>query len=354
MKVTMRDVAHSANVSRSAVSNFFNRPDLVSEASARRIAAAVERLGYIPNAAARNLRLGNSHTLGLILMDSTLPFFADFSRGVDDGATEHGWSVLSANANHQASRERHYFELFASWNVDGVIVFPTGDVTDSLHMLRSRGIGAVVVGSTSPDPDCDSVWIDDKLGGEIVGSHLVATGCQSIAFVGDIRQDVVNARYEGLQAATKGFKDVQVTLVEIPALDMASGVVAGQRLAQSVSAGKVDGVFACTDVVASGVLQAFLHSSIRVPTDVSVVGFDDSDQSAQLVVPLTTIRVPAREIGRTSVQLLSEALTSPDRATGAHQIFQPTLIRRQSTKATVARKVPPVQAVLTPRVGAAS
>lgn len=350
MKVTMRDVARSANVSRSAVSNFFNRPELVSESSARRIASAVERLGYIPNAAARNLRLGNSHTLGLVLLDSTLPFFADFSRGVDDGATDHGWSVLSANSNQQASRERQYFELFASWNVDGVIVFPTGDVTDSLQMLRSRGIGAVVVGSTSPDPEFDSVWIDDKLGGEIVGSHLVSTGCRSIAFVGDIRQDVVNARYQGLRAATKRFSDVHVTLVEVPALDMASGVEAGLRLTQSVHAGQIDGVFACTDVVASGVLQAFLHDSIHVPGDVSVVGFDDSDHSAQLVVPLTTIRVPAREIGRTSVRLLSEALSAPERATGVHQVFQPTLIRRQSTKAKVVRKVPPVMAVTEPSI----
>jgi len=346
----MRDVARSANVSRSAVSNYFNRPDLVSEASARRIAAAVERLGYIPNAAARNLRKGASHTLGLVLMDSTLPFFADFSRGVDDGATDHGWSVLVANANHQASRERQYFELFASWNVDGVIVFPTGDVTDSLEMLRSRGIGAVVVGSTSPHPDFDSVWIDDKLGGEIVGSHLVSTGCKSIAFVGDIRQDVVNARYEGLRSFTRQFTDVRVTLEEIPALDMANGVVAGQRLSQSVRSGKVDGVFACTDVVASGVLQAFLHDSIQVPEDVAVVGFDDSDHSAQLVVPLTTIRVPSRDIGRTSVQMLAEALAEPDREAACHQVFQPTLIRRQSTKSAVVRKVPPVQAVMAPQV----
>lgn len=343
MRVTMQEVARAAGVSRSAVSNFLNRPELVSVQSARRIAAAIEQLGYIPNAAARSLRATTSQTVGLVVLDAFVPFFSLLAQGVEDAAVEEGWAILSANSSRMRSREKQHLELFASWNVDGVIIYPTGDISASLDMLRSRGIGSVLVGEPKPAPHVNSVWVDDLMGGRLAGEHLVETGCKMIAFVGDMRQNVIQARFQGLSEAVARFKEVSVRLIDIPTIDVGGGVDAGRRIVREMASTSVDGVFASTDLVAIGLLQTFLHAGLDVPDEISIVGYDDIPASSQQVVPLSTIHVPAVEIGRTAVTTLAAALEK-GRASGAgiHRHFRPALVQRDSTRPRTLRRGRPV------------
>lgn len=334
MTASMRDVARVAGVSVGTVSNVLNARGRVAPEMAERVHAAIEDLGYVRNDAARQLRAGHSRAIAFISLDAANPFFSALARGAEEQASESGFSVILANSDEKSDREASYIDLFEERRVHGVLISPFGDVADRLHLMRKRGIPAVVVDRVSSDASFSSVSVDDVAGGEAAVSHLIATGRRRIAYLGGpmaIRQ--VGDRLAGARRAVAAAGGTGVTLdvVEAAALSLAEGRRAGQLILDRPRERWPDAVFAANDLLAIGFLQAAFRADPRVvPERIALVGYDDIAFAEAAAVPLTSVRQPAEQIGAAAVRILLEEAGNPA-ADPQHVVFQPELIVREST-----------------------
>ena len=334
--VSVRDVAEHAGVSVGTVSNAMNHPEKVSAAVLERVHEAIEQLGYVRNDAARQLRVGRSASIGLVVLDVRNPFFTDIARGAEDAAADAGLSVILGNSDEDVAREAAYLDLFEQQRAAGVLISPYGDISARLHRLRERGIPAVLVDRYSADATFSSVSVDDVAGGRLAVEHLIAQGRRRIAFVGgplDIRQ--VSDRLEGARQAVAVNPDVMLEVIETEALSVIEGRAAGQRIVARPGAdgtARPDAVFAANDLIAMGVLQALMMQGvgIRVPDEIALIGYDDIDFASAAVVPLSSIRQPAQLIGRTAVEIMLEESAHPE-VEPRQVVFQPELVVRAST-----------------------
>jgi len=330
---SVKDVASAAGVSVGTVSNVLNRPEKVAPQTVERVLQAIDELGFVRNDAARQLRAGRSRSIGLVVLDAGNPFFAEVARGAEERAAEDGLSVLLGNSDERPDREGAYLDLFREQRVNGVLVTPTTDELAPLERLRDGGTPVVLVDREVDDGSFPWVAVDDVEGGRLAAAHLVETGRRRIAFVSgprSIRQ--VRDRLEGARRAVAEHPGVSLEVVEMGALTVLQGREAGQRLLLRPLAERPDAVFAANDLLAVGVLQAMnIMAGVRVPEDIALIGYDDIDFAAAAVVPLSSIRQPARLIGSTAVTLLMQEVDEPQTEHDRAIRFQPELVVREST-----------------------
>ena len=335
MPVSIREVAAHAGVSVATVSNVLNRPEIVAQRTRDRVNASIRQLGFVRNESARQLRAGRSRTIGLVVLDVANPFFTDVARGVEDEASKAGLAVILCNSDDQERKEKRYLELLEAHRVQGVLITPVAGAGSRLARLQRRGTSVVLVDSRSPSRGQCSVTVDDVLGGDLAISHLLAAGHDRVAYVSGppaIRQ--VADRHEGaLRALARAGRSAdELEIIDAGALNVAGGQKAGADIAALPSGSRPTAVFCANDLMALGVLQEMTRNRIRVPEDVSIIGYDDIDFAAAAAVPLTSVRQPRHQIGSTAARLLLDEAAGD----GAHQhrqvIFEPELVVRQSTQ----------------------
>jgi LacI family transcriptional regulator len=331
--VNMRDVARLAGVSLSTVSNVLNNPTRVSDESVRRVLAAIEKLGFVRNEAARQLRHGTSRTIGFIMLDGKNPFFMNVARGAEDRAAEAGLAVTFGDSARDVRRETGYLDLFEEQRVHGVLISPYGDVSEKLKLLASRKIGAVLLNRKSTDGLFSSVSVDDVAGGRLAVEHLIACGRRRIAFIGSEETSQFADRLAGVREVVAQNPDVSLEIIEIAAPHVVDGRIAGAEIAHREFQDRPDGIFASNDVVAMGLLQGLGMGDrpVLVPAEIALVGYDDIDFAESAVVPLTSIRHPAALIGSTAVDLLLAEALDTDRPK-EQVVYRPELIERASTR----------------------
>lgn len=329
MTPSIKDVAAAAGVSVGTVSNVLNRPEKVSAATVERVHEAIDDLGFVRNDAARQLRAGNSRSIGLIVLDSANPFFAEVARGAEDRAAEHGMTVLLGNGGHDGARESAYLDLFREQRVRGVLLTPSDLASPT---LAAAGIPLVLVDGELPDARIAAVSVDDVEGGYLAVRHLLSRGRRRIAFVGgpaSVRQ--VADRLAGARRALDEVPGATLEVLATPALTVLAGRAVGERIAARPAEDRPDAAFCANDLLAVGVLQgATILGSVRVPDDLALIGYDDIDFTQATVVPLSSIRQPAHAIGATAVDLLLESIGDPTAAPRTVR-YRPELIARAST-----------------------
>ncbi|WP_440901354.1 LacI family DNA-binding transcriptional regulator [Actinosynnema sp.] len=331
--VSIRDVAARARVSVGTVSNVLNRPELVAAATRERVLGAITELGFVRNDAARQLRSGTPRALGLMVLDVANPFFTDVASGVEDTASEAGHAVILCNSAESAQREARHVELLAEQRVHGVLITPVDADLTAVRRLRARGLSVVLLDHPTDDPELCSVAVDDRAGGDLAVTHLLAEGHERVAMVnGPARLHQTGQRLRGARdAVARAGKPVDA-LEEIPVT--ALNVASGQRAAEQIltRARRPDAVFCANDLLALGLLQVFLRAGLRVPEDIAVVGYDDIDFAAAAAVPLTSVRQPRTLIGRKAAELVIAESTGPRDHEHEHVLFAPELVVRESSR----------------------
>lgn len=331
----MKDVAALAGVSVGTVSNVLNSPGLVAESTRLRVEEAIAKLGWVRNESARQLRAGRSHSIGVVVMDISNPFFTDIVRGVEDVVDDRGYSVQVGNSAQEFGRERRQLELFERQRVRGVLFAPIRDVGEQLGRLRGRDIKVVILDRAGDASEYCSVSVDDVEGGRLAVQHLIDGGHRRIAFVGgpSALQQVQDRRL-GAQIASSAHPGAQLLTVSTTRLGVESGVAAAEELAALPDAERPTAVFGANDLLAIGMLQGFVTSGLRVPEDMAIIGYDDITFAAAAAVPLSSVRQPRAGLGRRAAELLFDEIDAADhgREHVHEQVrFTPELVARRST-----------------------
>ncbi len=331
---TSADVAIAAGVSRTTVSFVLNdRADVKIPAATReRVFAAADRLGYHPHASARRLAGGRSHIVALVLRQSPEQIagdavLAETLRGFVAAARTEGFRVMVEPLAPDGPYAT-YTALLRAQHADGLVISgPRVDDPSLLELVRD-GFPIILQGSL-PDVSVPSVDVDNVAGARGAVEHLIALGHRRIACITNapLVYTAAQERLAGYRAALSGAGlPIDETLIREAAFDAPSGHAAMARL---LAATTFDAAFVASDVVALGAIGALRANGLRVPDDVSIVGFDDIPLAGYFDPPLTTVRLPAFELGQAAGRALLERIA--DRAVPARTLLQTELIVRAST-----------------------
>lgn len=306
--VTIVEVARRARVSASTVSHVINGTRYVAEGTRERVLAAIDAMGYRPNALARSLRRGHSQTLGLVVPDSANPFFAEVARELEVAAFEAGFSVILCNTGNDRERERLYVNVLAKKQVDGLLVIAAEERGDALRAIARSRVPVVALDREPPDANVDGVLADHLTGGALATRHLIALGHRRIAcIVGPNRASPSAQRAAGYRRALEeAGLPLDEALMRPGDFRPESGWVAARALLALPQ--PPTAVFACNDLMALGVLRAAAERGRRVPEDLALVGYDDIELARYAVPALTTVAQPKREMARAAIRLLTRRI----------------------------------------------
>ncbi|MFF0343661.1 LacI family DNA-binding transcriptional regulator [Kribbella sp. NPDC004875] len=327
--MTIKDVAALAGVSLGTVSNYLNGTRTVSPDTRARIERAIEVTHFVPNRAVRTLRGNRTHTVGLLVPDAGNPFFTEIARGVEDRARERGDVLVYCDTAGDPERQSLYIRRLAEMRVGGLVISATASMPPDLGDLESVGTPIVVVGGEGMALRTSRVTFDHRLGGELAMRHVLELGHRQILYAGGPGGElVIQARYQGALAALAEYGDAELHRVD------ATGRSARERgeLADEIMAmrPRPTAVLCGNDLIAIAIANKLIRAGRAVPGDVAIVGYDDITDAQLAVVPLTTVRQPAYQIGTSAAELLFERVDDP--VTPHREIsFAPELIVRDSS-----------------------
>ena len=305
----LKDVAALAGVSIKTVSNVVNGYVHVAPDTRSRVQDAIDRLGYIPNVAARQLRSGRSGVIALALPELQSPYFAEMAGLIVQAAERRSWTVLIDQTDGQADRERNLVAGLRRHAIDGVIFSPLALTGDEL--ARSDGSPMVLLGERVSHGPADHVAIDNLAAAAEATGHLAALGRRRIAAIGAQDQPsavTAHLRLAGYRRAlAEAGLPIDETLV-VPAeqFHRADGAAAMERLLDLPE--PPDAVFCFNDLLALGALRTLLRRGHKVPDDVAVAGFDDIEDGRFSTPTLTTVAPDTARIAEIAVDLLAERI----------------------------------------------
>jgi DNA-binding LacI/PurR family transcriptional regulator len=327
--VTLRHIAQATGVSVNTVSRALTGKSDVNAATKARVQAAAERLGYQPNLPARSLVLGRTRSLGLVVSDCTNPFYAMLIRAVENVAYSNGYSLLLATSNETVEREAAALQMLRERRIDGLLLSPVAVEAPHLRPLLAGRLPCVLLTRRPTGYKGPFVGTDNTRAAELATRYLLDLGHRRIAHVtlsdGGIS---ARARMEGYrrQLARAGLSPAE--RIELAAAQtIEGGRAAARRLLAHEN--RPSAVFTFNDLQAVGVLLGLRDAGIKVPAEMSVVGFDGIDIGEVVSPPLTTMSQPIDEIGRVGAQILIDALAG--RPQRRQHVLPATLVVRGST-----------------------
>lgn len=307
--ITIQDIADTANVSKSTVSRVLNNSTPVEKKKRAAVLKAMKKLNFKPNVFARILAGGQSMTLGVVTQNIGSPFYDSVTMGVVKGLAGTDYSPIIADGQWNQELEVAAIKTLIDRQVDGIIM--VGGDLDS-HALEEAcdGVPMVLVARQLTGWNDRCVWIDNVAAAKKATQYLIEAGHRNIAHVAGIRnhQDAIDRLLGYRQALTEAQLDASDELVVQGDFSGQSGVLAVESLL--IRGVTFSAVFAANDEMASGVRLALHHRGIRVPEDVSIIGFDDQPNSAFMTPPLTTVSQPAQKMGQAASNLLIKMIAN--------------------------------------------
>ena len=325
---TIIDVAARAGVSKSLVSLVIRGATTVSDEKRRLVLEAAQALGYRPNAVARSLVRRRTNLLGIVLSDLHNPFYAEVVDGIQAEAGSYDYGTIITTVDRRALAERRALDTMLELRVDGLILASPMLELDAVIAAASREVPVVLIARHSDAPRVDTIRNDDSTGAELVVRHLAGLGHVRIAHIDGGAGSGAPERREGYEQAMR-------TLGLGEHVRTVSGTYTeqgGRRgVAELLASGpRPTAIFVANDLAAIGALGALADQGLRVPQDVSIIGYDNTALAAVHHIDLTTVDQPRPEMGRKAVTMLLERMTGKRDVT-RHLLMPPTLIVRGTT-----------------------
>lgn len=326
------DVAARARVSPATVSRFFNKPEIVSYKTRQRIEKAVDALGYVPNSAARSLNRGATGTIGLIVPTIDNAIFSEFAQAFSTTLFRHSRTMLIASHGYDLSREAILVESLLAQQVDALALVGVNHAEETFDMLERRAIPAVMVWNYRQRQRVPCIGVDNRQVGRTAAQHLIDLGHRDILFLypESRMNDRASDRRSGALAA---MNDAGIAVPSSRRMVCPYDVQAAKDIVAGVlrEATTPTAILCCNDVIALGALYAASALELSLPHNLSVIGVGDFHGSSAVEPGLTTIRIPARRIGRRSAEALIEMIEWPDAQTRFDEQLPVELLMRGST-----------------------
>jgi LacI family transcriptional regulator len=325
------DLARKLNVSTATVSRALSRPEKVAPATRKRVLECVRQSGYHMNGIARSLRTQSTKTIGVIVSDIRNPFSSAIVKSVEDIARTNGYTVLICNADEDERNEETALGLFIERQVSGVIHCSAGANLDLLRVLLKKSIPLVDLDRQSGLENVDTVILDNQLGAELATNHLLELGHRRVAMISGPRH-LSNAR-KRLQGFRKTLRSAQLVVpheyIEFGDFREQSGRIAAAKLLSNEV--PPTAILVANNEMMAGALFAIRQRRIKVPRDLSLIGFDDARWAQYADPPLSVVSQPTAAMGQRAAELLLERLSGQKKSRTV--VFEPKLIVRRSTAA---------------------
>lgn len=326
--ITIKDVARHAGVAPSTVSNFLTGNARVSDPTSKRIQEAIDELGYIPNMAARSLRVNQTHTIGLIVPDISNPFFSEIVRAIGHVSQRLKYTLLLCDSASDANREKELLENLLRQRVDGILMIHTGLRDDYLHIANQASRPIVFVDRAVEGGV--NIVTDNAAGGRLAARHLLGLGHRRIGVLaGDAHVGNVQNRLQAFQdelAAQSCHIEPEHFITGAQTFETGRDVTLLLQTPQPPTA-----IFATNDIIALGAWRTLVEQHVSIPQDVSLIGYDNIDMTNIAVPSLTTIGQDKYEMGRQAVLALLNMVKNKETAPAKTTCITPQLIVRNST-----------------------
>jgi LacI family kdg operon repressor/LacI family transcriptional regulator len=330
MKVTIGDVAKKAGVSRATVSRVLNQNyHYISDETRERVLRAIEEMDYRPNALAKGLKQMKTNMLGVVLSNLQNPFWSKVMEGIEDTCQNYGYSLLIANSREDMEKEIENMKSFMERQVDGIIVNPTREENPFFQTLIERNFPVLFMNRKVKNGFANMVLMNNIRGAYLGVEHLVKLGKRNIALFIYPPQGVSPRleRIEGYKSAMSMHKlEVQPSWIRI----VRNKEECKNELRDLFQNSRVDAIFSTNSVLTLQIFEVLKELAYKVPQDVAVLGYDETEWAKHLDPPLTTVQQPAYEMGRVSAERLIQMIRGEQSAEPSTILLEPTLIVRQS------------------------
>lgn len=332
MPVTIKDVARESGVNISTVSRALNNGYGVNNRTRDHVMAVAARLNYRPNRVARGLVTGRSHSLGLVVSDIRNPFFAEVARGAEDAARGGNCDLVLCNSDLDAGKQMQYVQSLLEKRIDGILMNSVSMLTrEQQAQLAVSGVPIVLLNRSASNQTFSTVCADNEGGGALAARYLLDLGHRKIAHLtGPRSHGNLSDRTRGFVGALASAKNPVQPLVLHGKFNFSGGTELTRKLLDEHP--DVTAIFAANDVMAFGVVQVALDRGLRIPEDLSLIGFDNIEFSVIVHPPLTTVHQPKYEMGYAAVEILLRMARDKDRQIPEHRLLGVEIVQRQSCR----------------------
>lgn len=334
-RVTIKDIAQIAGVSYATVSRALSGSTEVSDETRSRILDICKKEGYRANALARSLICSKTNVIGLIVPDVTNPFYAEVALGIEIRARSLGYNIMLCNSLQDDATTEKLFEFLIGHQVDGIILASSRNEASRWVKAYSEAVPTVLLGASVVDEegqDINSVTVDNHAGGCLAAKHLLSLGHKDILYFGFRPNSITHQlRLRGFSSELES-AGLQVTVFKNneESSSIAHGYSLGKKLFEQGC--NSTAIFAATDSLALGLLEAANEHGLQIPDDISLLGFDNIVYTSLPKITLTTIDQRMKTLAEAAINLLIEIIDSPQQDEYTHRLIRPALIIRNSTK----------------------
>ena len=331
---TIKDVAKMAGVSTTTVSHVINKTRFVAKETEEAVMQAIKSLKYSPSAVARSLKVNTTKSIGMIVTTSESPYFAEIIHAVEDHCYRQGYSLFLCNTQNDPEKIKNHVEMLAKKRVDGLLVMCSEYTQHSLDVLSSFSSVPMVVMDWGPNTDTDIIEDNSFTGGYLATKHLIDCGHKEIGLIaGELDKTTARTRYEGfVKAMNEANLPIRENWIMEGFFEPEDGYECMNKILAQDSLPTA--VFCCNDVMALGAISAITEKGLRVPDDISIIGYDNIHSSRFYAPPLTTIHQSKSRLGAQAVNLLFERIANKDNDNHEkHRIaIHPELVIRKSVR----------------------
>lgn len=332
-QVTIRDIALKLNISISTVSRALRGMSDVNAETRKKVLEAAHQLNYEPNLIAQSLRSNRTNTIGIIVPDVEVHFFSAIVSGIQEVASEVNFNVLFCQSNESYETELNNLKTLIASRVDGLLISLSRETQDVEHLLRvqQKNIPLVLFDRISDEIDTSKVDVSDMDGAYEAVKYLIDTGCRRVAYLaGPKNLAISNKRMDGYLKALRaaGITPDERLVIHCDSLKDDAGSATAQLLALDQ---KPDAIFCINDPVALQAIQVIKKHNLKIPADISVVGFTDDPVSALVEPALTTVAQPSHEMGKCAARLLIDQIKNYD-GSSKTVTLKTKLVLRDTTK----------------------
>jgi len=330
--VTIKDIARELDLSYSSVSLALNDDPRIKKQTRERVKLKAKEMDYQRNARARALVMNKSEMIGFILPDIENPFFSSLIRGAEEIAFERGFNLVICNTNWNIELEAKHLNLVIERKIDGILLVSCNEPNPTLEKVLSLKLPLVFVSSPYPDADANFVGTDSEHGGYLAAKHLLELGHRKFVVIGGrFNSEAIIQRFNGYKRALSEY-DIPLEKSDVYLGDFS--VDCGYNNIKKILNDRNDftAVLAFDDLLAIGIMNGLKESGLRIPSDISVIGFDNIEAASFKGIDLTTISMDKSRMGKLAVDMLLDDLNCKHESCVKKKIvLEQELIIRKST-----------------------